>query len=296
MMNKMKIVTIVSGKGGVGKSSITASLGITLSKKYKIIMADCDVDASNLALVFGKKEKDFMEWKDISTNQKAVFDLDKCNSCKKCYNACNFNAIDWVNNKPKLKNLSCEGCGIADVICPQGAIKLEDVYNAKIGYVNTKYNFNIVSSQLNIGESGSGKLVDEVKNKARELAQDSEIMLVDSAAGIGCPVIASITGSNYCVVVVEPTPSSIFDMKRILEIVKYFNIPFGIIINKFDLDEKYYKKIKKLAEDNCVEVLGKISYDKIFVKSLVNMIPVVEVSSIYKELFDNISDKLIRIL
>lgn len=289
----MKTITIISGKGGVGKSSITASLGITLSKKYKIIMADCDVDASNLALVFGKKEKDFIEWKDISTKQKAVFNLDKCNSCKKCYNACNFHAIDWIDNKPKLKNLSCEGCGIADVICPNDAISLEDVNNAKIGYVDTKYNFNIVSSQLNVGESGSGKLVAEVKEKVRTLAQDSEIILVDSAAGIGCPVIASITGSDYCVVVVEPTPSSIFDMKKAIEIVKYFNISFGIIINKFDINKKYCERIKKFAENEDIKILGKLPYDKVFVKALVDMKPVVEISHLQKKLFNKISEKLV---
>ena len=289
----MKTITIISGKGGVGKSSIAASLGITLSRKYKIILADCDVDASNLALVFGKKKKDFIKWEDISTNQKAVFDLDKCDSCKKCFNACNFHAIDWIDNKPKLKNLSCEGCGIADVICSQDAIRLEDINNAKIGYVDTKYNFNIVSSQLNAGESGSGKLVAEVKERARKIAKDSEIMLVDSAAGIGCPVIASITGSDYCVVVVEPTPSSMLDMKRAVEIVKYFNISFGIIINKFDLNKSYCERIEKYAENNDVEILGQLPYNIIYTEALVEMVPVIEKDSKQENIFNKIFEKLI---
>ncbi len=289
----MKTITILSGKGGVGKSSITASLGVALSRNHKIILADCDVDASNLALVFGKKESDFAEWQDISTNQKAVFDLSKCNSCKKCYNACNFNAIDWIDDKPQLKKFSCEGCGIAEVICPFDAIKLVNVKNAKIGYVNTKYNFNVVSSQLNVGESGSGKLVSEVKQKAREIAQDSEIMLVDSAAGIGCPVIASISGSDYCVIVVEPTASSFSDMKRALEIVKYFNIAFGIIINKFDLNIEYYKKIEQFVANHKMEIIGKLPYDEIYIEALVNMTPVIEKNSQQKKLFNDIAKRLI---
>jgi MinD superfamily P-loop ATPase len=289
----MKKITILSGKGGVGKSSITASLGVILSKKYKIILADCDVDAPNLALVFGKKEKDFLEWSDISTNQKAVFDLDKCNSCQKCYKACYFNAIDWIDNKPQLKKFSCEGCGIADIICPVGAIKLVDVKNAKIGHVYTKYGFDVVSSQLNIGESGSGKLVAEVKNKAKELANDSEIMLVDSAAGIGCPVIASVSGSDYCVLIVEPTPSSFYDMKKALDVINHFKINSGIIVNKFDINKKYLEEIKKFAKNKKIKIIGELPYDKDFIRALVDMVPVVEKSDKQKKIFSKILDNLL---
>lgn len=293
----MKTITILSGKGGVGKSSITASLAIALSKKYKIVLADCDVDAPNLALVFGKYEKDFLQWQSISTNQKAVFDLEKCNSCKKCYDACYFNAINWNNDKPQLKEFSCEGCGVAEVICPVGAIKLEDVKNAKIGYVDSGYEFNIVSSQLNIGESGSGKLVSEVKNKAKKIAGDAEIMLVDSAAGVGCPVIASVSGSDFCVLVVEPTPSSFYDMKKALNITKHFGIKSGIIINKYDLDKKNYKTIEEFAKKEDIPIIGNIPYDKFFIEALVKMIPVIEISGRISKIFNrtaNLLDKLIK--
>ncbi len=288
----MKTVTILSGKGGVGKSSITASLSILLSQKQKIVLADCDVDAPNLALVFGKKEKDFIEWKNISTNQKAVFDLSKCNSCKKCYNACYFNAIGWKNNKPYLKKHSCEGCGIAEIICPVGAIKLESTNNAKIGYTNTKYNFYIASSQLNIGESGSGKLVMEVRNKAKEISPDSEIMLIDSAAGVGCPVIASVSGSDHCILVTEPTPSSFYDMKKALEIINHFKIKSSIIINKYDLNKKHYETIKEFAKNENIAVIGEIPYSKSFVNALVKMIPVIELDKDIKKIFENIIAKL----
>jgi len=228
----MKTITVLSGKGGVGKSSISASLSLLLSKRKKIITADCDVDASNLALVFGKREVDFLEWEAISTNQKAVFDLEKCISCQKCFDACYFSAIDWKDNKPKLKEFSCEGCEVCKMVCPVGAITMEDVYNAKIGYAETDYGFKVVSAQLSPGESGSGKLVSAVKRKANSLAKDADYLMVDSAAGVGCPVIASVTGSDYCILVAEPTPSSISDVSRALEVVKHFRIKAGLIINK----------------------------------------------------------------
>ena len=218
----MKTITILSGKGGVGKSSITASLAITLAKRRRIICADCDVDASNLALVFGIKEKDFEEYLPISTIQKAVFDLSKCNSCRKCFEECYFDAIELVNDKPKLKEFSCEGCGVCQLVCPVDAIKLVDEKNAKIGYAKTKYGFRIFSAQLDVGASGSGKIVSAVKKKAEALAQDAEIMLVDSSAGVGCPVIASVSGSDYALLVTEPTPSGFSDMKRAIKIVNHF--------------------------------------------------------------------------
>jgi MinD superfamily P-loop ATPase len=289
----MKNLTILSGKGGVGKSSITASLGIILSKKSSLVLADCDVDAPNLALVFGKEEKDFEEWTNISTRQKAVFDLKKCNSCKKCYNACHFGAIEWKDNHPQLKKFGCEGCGIAEMICPVGAIKLKNVNNAKIGYVRTKYGFNIVSAQLNAGESGSGKLVAEVKNKAKEVSENLDLMITDSAAGIGCPVIASVSGSDFCLLVTEPTPSGFYDMKKAFEIVNHFQIKSGLIINKFDLNKNYGKKIKRFAKKKNISLLGEIPYSQSFTRALVEMQPVIEIDKKNKKIFEDIAKKIV---
>ena len=288
----MKTITILSGKGGVGKSSITASLAVSISKERKIICADCDVDASNLSLVLGAEK--YEEWDDLSTNEKVVFDLDKCDSCRKCFDECYFRAIDWVNDKPKLKDFSCEGCGMCKLVCTQNAISVEKVNNAKIGYAKTRYGFDVVSAQLNPGESGSGKVVFEVRKKAKEICPDAEIMFIDSAAGIGCPVIASVSGSDYAVIVTEPTPTGFSDMKRALEIIEHFKIPFGIVINKFDLNEEYAGKIVAFAESNGLEILAKIPYDKKFSDALVELVPIVEYEKSYKKLFGELSKSIIK--
>src|SRR3989339_2145159 len=133
----MKTITILSGKGGVGKSSISASLAIAISRQKKIIVADCDVDASNLALVFGIKENDYKEWEEITTNQRPVFDLSKCDSCRKCFENCYFESIKWQDEKPELLEYSCEGCVMCELICLQKAIKLRDVMNARIVYAES---------------------------------------------------------------------------------------------------------------------------------------------------------------
>lgn len=290
----MKTLAVLSGKGGVGKSSITASLALALSKQRKIICADCDVDASNLALIFGINDEDYAEWNSISTNQKAIFDLKKCNSCGKCAETCYFRAISWKDNKPALEEFGCEGCGACEIICPQKAIELVDVKNAKIGYADSGRGFRIVSAQLGIGQSGSGKVVFEARKKAKELAEDAEIMLMDSSAGIGCPVIASVTGSDFAVLVTEPTPSGFSDFKRALDVIKHFNIPFGAVINKFDLDETYSETIRDFVEKNNGTLLMKIPYDRTFADALVNMVPIAESSEKYRDLFDELAENLLR--
>ena len=290
----MKTITILSGKGGVGKSSIAASLAIALSKDNKIICADCDVDASNLALVFGVKEEEFVEWNSITTNLKAKFDPQKCNGCKKCVESCYFDAIDWdtEKNKPIFKEFGCEGCGVCELVCPQDAISLYPVDNAKIGYGETNYGFKVVSGQLEIGESGSGKVVAAVKDLARKKAGDASIMIVDSAAGIGCPVIASVTGSDYVIAVTEPTPSGFSDLKRALEVVNHFKIPYGIIINKHDLNPDYTQHIEDFAKQENITVLSKIPYDKKFTNALVDLKPIIVSYPEFENLFKDISLKI----
>ncbi len=290
----MKKITVLSGKGGVGKSSIAGSLAVLLAKKHEVICADCDVDASNLGLVLGLKEKDFEEWERISTNEKAVLDEKKCNGCKKCVESCYFKAIKWNKEKkqPVFDSLICEGCGACEIVCPENAIILEKVQNAKIGFGKTKYGFGIVSGQLEMGESGSGKVVAEVRKLAEKKGKGAEIMVIDAAAGIGCPVIASVVGSDFVIGVTEPTPSGLSDLKRALQMTEHFGIGCGIVINKHDLNPKFTKRIEAFAKENGLEVLAKIPYEKAFVEALINLVPIIEFKSETKKFFEEIIGKL----
>lgn len=287
----MKMVTILSGKGGVGKSSVTASLALCFARSFdnNIACADCDVDASNLSLVFGADKPE--EFKDLSTNKKAVFDYSLCTSCKRCTDICYFEAITWSDNKPALKPFSCEGCGLCKLACPSKAIDLIDVNNAKIGKSKTRYDFDIFFAQLNPGESGSGKVVSEVKKKAMS-SGDYKVMLIDSAAGIGCPVIASVTGSDYAVLVTEPTPSGFSDLKKAYQVVSHFNIPCSIIINKFDLNKDYSEKISHFASKNDIDVIAKLPFDKSFAKALTIGKPIVEYDKTYLNQFEQVKKYL----
>jgi len=291
----MKIITIFSGKGGTGKTTVASCLAVMLSKERKIAVADCDVDAPNLGLSLGLKEKDYSSFIKIRASEKAILIKEKCTGCKKCLNVCSFNAIKWnkKQNIPIFDNLLCEGCGTCVIVCPENAIKLKKVENATIS-VGNAYGFGIVSGQLKMGESGSGRIVMEVKRKAMEIArkENAELILVDSAAGIGCPVIASVNGSDYVIAVTEPTPSALSDLKRGLKIVNHFGIPCGIVINKYDLNKEFSNKIEKFANKNKIKILGKIPYNKDFVEALVNLRPAVVYNKKFEPLFIRILDNL----
>ena len=278
----MKIV-VASGKGGVGKSMLASSLAL-LSVDKKIVACDCDVDAPNLGLWLGETKQDSVE--KISTSFKAKIDLDKCTRCGKCKDICRFFAIE-KNENYHVNPFLCEGCGACELVCPEKAIKLTSIKNGELRVRNTKYGFPLVSAQLYPGEAGSGKIVEQLRKKAEKF--DHFIMFLDAAAGIGCPVIASVRGCDYAVLITEPTPSGFSDLKRILEIVNHFNIPYGIVINKWNINPPLSKRIQKWSED---KFLGKLSYDKKVIDCIVNLKPVIfsdskvanEIKEIYKKL------------
>ncbi len=291
----MKTITVLSGKGGVGKSTISASLAVLLSQKNRIVTADCDVDASNLALLFGmKKLKNLQK---ISTNFKAFVNKN-AKDCQKIVDNCAFSAISWDEKKqlPRINKFLCEGCGVCRLLCPEG-ITLEKVKNATIGEGQTRYGFPIISGQVEMGESGSGKVVSVVKERAEKIAfeRKADYLIVDGAPGIGCPVVASIRGNDYILAVTEPTPTAFRALQRVLQVVEHFGIDYGIIINKWDLNKKFVAKIEKFAQKKKVKVISKIPYSRDFVDAMIKMKPVVETNLEYKILFQNIIKQINQI-
>ncbi|MFP4656485.1 MAG: ATP-binding protein [Candidatus Woesearchaeota archaeon] len=284
----MKSIVVLSGKGGVGKSSITASLAVALSKEKNIVCADCDVDASNLSLLFALSEDKYEEWIPLSTNQTAIVDQKECIGCGKCIDTCYFDALKLKDNIPVVNEFGCEGCGACELICPVDAIKLKNIDNAHIGHAKTRYGFSIASAQLEPGNSGSGKVVAEIKKKAKKISPNADMIIVDASAGIGCPVIASVTGNDYAIIVTEPTPSGFSDLKKALEVVNHFKIKKGIVINKSDLNEEHTEKICNFAEENQIKILEKIPFDKDFVHAMNAMVPVIDYNKKYEIIFDDI--------
>jgi MinD superfamily P-loop ATPase len=202
----MKQLTVLSGKGGSGKTSITASLAV-LAKCA--VVADCDVDAPDLHMLLHPeviKEQTFIG------SKLAVIDKTRCVKCGLCRENCNFDA---VTNDLEVDVVACEGCGVCKAVCPAGAITLTPRISGKAFISKTKHGF-MSHALLYPGESNSGKLVTLVRQNAKILAEKEkrDLIIIDGSPGIGCPVIASITGVDAAIVVVEPTMSGIHDLKE----------------------------------------------------------------------------------
>jgi len=283
-------IVIASGKGGVGKSMLTSSLAVLFAKKNKIVAVDCDVDAPNLAVWLNQADK-WDKIKRISTSWNPVFDYNKCIGCGHCVENCRFSALKMIKNKPLLNSFLCEGCGVCEIICPQKAVKLKPVKNGEIRVRKTKYGFYLISGHLYPGETGSGKIVTEVKEEAEKYQHD--LMLIDSAPGTGCPVIASLQDCNFAVLITEPTLAGFADVKKALKVVKHFNTPYFVVINKWDINKALSEKIKKWTGTS---YLGKISYDKEIFKAISQMKPVLETNLKVKNEIQDIYNKFLKVL
>lgn len=299
----MKTITILSGKGGAGKSTLTASLAVMLAERNKIVAVDCDADAPNLALVLGLQEKEFKSRESLKTGEKAYISWKKCQSlkfcpkcqaAKHCLDSCNYSAITWnpAEGRPEINELLCTGCGACLLSCPTKAIELEEVENAMISVGNTHYGFPIVSGQLKVGESGSGKVVNALRTKASKIAHEinAKYMILDAAAGIGCPVIASVRGSDYALLVTEPTPMAFSDLKKAIELINHFNIPCGAVINKWGVNKDFSYQLQDYFQNHQIPLLGMIPYDIRFVEALVNLKPAV----VYEPNFKNVFTKIMK--
>lgn len=262
----MKEVVVISGKGGTGKTSITAAFGYLGGAD--LILADCDVDAADMHLLL---HPDFSNEHEFYSGQIAFIDQDKCSECGNCIQVCRFNAISSSKNGYQINPLRCEGCGYCARVCNDKAI-INKVVNAGKYYIsNTRTGNILVHAHLAIGASNSGKLVARVKEVSRKKAKENSIplILVDGSPGIGCPVVSSLSGANLVVLVTEPSVSGFHDLARIAGLVQNFNIQAVCIINKVDLNPDLTQKIKSFLEKKGISLVGEIPYNLKFSDAMV---------------------------
>ena len=258
-------IAIISGKGGTGKSSISAAFA-TLQEE--VVLADCDVDAANLFLLFNPVCE---EEQVVISGQKAVIDYDKCIACGECIDYCRFDAIIEEESKVSIIETFCDGCLLCSRICPQEAIEIIDEDKSRI-YAGRFKNGRMVYGRLAPGEENTGKIVSKVRDKAKQIAKEHGIkdIIIDGPPGIGCSAISSITGVDAVVVVTEPTLSGLHDLQRTLEITSGFKLPTSVIINKYDINEEMSSKIEEYCAQNNIEVVGKYPFDPLVVEAMVN--------------------------
>jgi MinD superfamily P-loop ATPase len=283
-------VTVLSGKGGTGKTTVTASLGTFFKHPA---FADCDVDASNLHLLLKPEIKGK---KPYFGHKFPVIDEGLCMACGACETYCRFNAVA-IRERAAIDPAACEACGVCVEVCPVGAITLVDRPCGEVYISDTAYG-PMVHARMDPGVGTAGKLVTIVREEAMKVAGEDGIVLIDGPPGIGCPVIASLAGTDIALLVVEPTISGYSDFKRLLQVVRRFEAEPCVCINKHDLNEQYSKMIEVFCSESGIPVIGKIPYDrKIFDCLSQGRIPAScaseEIKGLYGQMYENLN-KLIE--
>jgi MinD superfamily P-loop ATPase len=271
-------LVVISGKGGTGKTSVVASFAALAQDK---VLADCDVDAADLHLVLSPEIK---QRESFSGGKSAVISAELCSGCGKCAEACRFGAItldgpanNMVRTTSRIDPIACEGCGVCKYFCPVDAVEFSPSVNGE-WYVSDTRHGPMIHAKLGIAEENSGKLVTLVRREASKIAEKRgcEMMIVDGSPGIGCPVIASITGASLVLIVTEPTMSGLHDLDRVADLTHHFGIPTAICINKYDINLEMTEQIEKRAFEREIEVLGVICYDKTVTQAQIAKLSVVE--------------------
>jgi MinD superfamily P-loop ATPase len=254
-----KTLVIISGKGGTGKTSLTASFAL-LAKGA--VLADCDVDAADLHLLL---EPDIQEQQKFMSGESASIDPAKCISCGKCVEACAFSAID---DSYVVDPVACEGCAVCTLVCPAEAVTMSPSECGSWFISKTRAGW-MAHAKLIPGKENSGRLVSLVRTKASELAERhrSECVIVDGPPGVGCPVIASIGGADLALIVTEPSLSGLHDLRRAAGLAAHFRVEAAVAINKSDINEAISKEIEDFCRDEGVLMAGRIPYSTDFVKA-----------------------------
>lgn len=257
----MRELVVCSGKGGTGKTSVVASFAALASES---VVVDCDVDAADLHLVLSSTLEERHEFR---SGKEATIRQNDCAGCGDCYNVCRFSAVERVRHSDgsatySIDPLACEGCGVCVHFCTERAIDFEERTCGE-WYVSRSRYGPFVHARLGIAAENSGKLITLVRNQARQLAKqhDLDLVLVDGPPGIGCPVIASLSGASAVLAVTEPTPSGLHDLRRVVGLARHFGIPVSVCVNKYDINEGVSEEIVAYCRQGDLPVVGKIPYD-----------------------------------
>ncbi len=260
-------LVIISGKGGSGKTTLTASFACILKDK---VIVDADADAANMYLLL----KPQIKYKELfKGNPKAYIDIDKCIKCDECRKLCRFDAIHINENGDYyVDELKCDSCELCKIACSVDAINMKEVYSGEWYESETPYGI-MVHAKLYPGAENSGNLVTMVKHRAKLIAEEKgiEYILVDGSPGIGCPVISTISGAYFVVIVAEPTPAGIHDLKRVKELCDSFKVKSGVVVNKYDLNMEKTKEIEDFAKRQSMPVLGRIPFDTCVYRAITNL-------------------------
>ena len=270
----MRQWVILSGKGGTGKTSVAAALAHLAAQECRLVLADADIDAANLELVLAPR---VLETHDFSGAKRAEIEADSCTGCGLCAETCRFDAVGAADGVYRIEPTACEGCAACFYRCPTQAIRMVDQVSGQWFRSDTRFG-PLFHARLFAGQENSGKLVTQVKQSARHLAagNGADLLLVDGPPGIGCPVIATTTGADLALLVVEPTVSGVHDLQRILAATRHFRVPAAVCVNKADINPAQTAKVAAYCAQEDVPMVGAIPFDTVVTDAMVHRQPVTE--------------------
>jgi MinD superfamily P-loop ATPase len=274
--NSLREITVLSGKGGTGKTSLVAAFA---SLAAPVVCADCDVDAADLHLIARPEISERGPF--IGGKKAEVSDAD-CTGCGECADFCRFEAVTLAGDTSgrttaRIDPFSCEGCGACVRFCPEGALGLEEQEEGEWFVSDTRFG-PMVHARLKFAGEASGLLVTRVRETAKTVARDRGIdtVLIDGSPGIGCPVIASTVASDLVLAVCEPTLSGLHDLRRVMDLAGHFRIPAAVCINKHDINPDVCADIEAFCRDRNAPVTGRLAYSTEFTRAQIKSRSVVE--------------------
>ncbi len=285
----MKQLLILSGKGGTGKTTVlSAFIRLAQAKTY----ADCDVDAPNLHLITGQVSPPAK--RDFYGLPVAKIDPDLCINCGDCKNHCRFKAI-YVEDKHVVDPFACEGCSVCEWVCPVDAIRMEAAASGEL-MLYKEGNQVFSTAQLKMGSGMSGLLVAEVKKEMRQEALVKDLAFIDGSPGIGCPVIASLSGVDMVLVVAEPSLSGISDMERVIDTALKFGTTIAVCVNKYDTNPAITEDIQSFCQREKLPFVGLIPFDPKAVEAINQGLTIVDIDCPSGRAVKDIFDKSMAIL
>ncbi len=276
------IISVASGKGGTGKTTISTNMALALGNKVELL--DCDVEEPNAHLFL----KPVIERTEQVTTPVPLVDLDKCTFCRKCSSICRFNAITVVGSKVLVFPELCHSCGGCMVVCPEGAITET---GRELGEVNfgTRNGIRFINGRMRVGEAMSPPLIKRVRSEA----DPGKVTIIDAPPGTSCPVIAAMNGTDFVLMVTEPTPFGLHDLKLAVEAVKLLGIPSGLVVNRSDIGDQ---EVFAYAKREQLPVLMTIPFERRIAEAYSRGRSIVEEFPEWKERFCGLFHKIEAII